>query len=388
MKVLLVTPSYFPIIGGSEVLTRGLSIKLNELGIKTDIMTFNMNDKWNPVWMEKTEKEGSVYVFRMPALTLFRGVPNPLYPLLRMNVLPKLSFIRKLGEYDIIHFISEADLSFPILSYFIKKPKVFQCCGLFPNGGIYRYYTFLHPNLGILFRKIFPHLACSFLFQSAAEPELLEGLGVPSNKTFMLPHSVDVDAFIPDETKKRENLLLFVGRIDRIKGLHLLMEALPYIDIPTSLAVIGPRMDEEYAREINLMAHAINEKGFHKVEFIGPMDQMDLISWYQKAAILVCPYIFETFSFVVLEALACGTPVVSTGMHILEKGSDGITLTSQNAEELAFAITKLLKDHETRKRLGKEGRNVVTELFSWNAIVKILVDFYESILHSQNTHRS
>ena len=122
MKVLFVTPSYFPIVGGSEVLTRILSTKLNEMGIHADIMTLNMDRKWSPVWKTKTAKDGQAKVFREPAINPFPGLPNPLFNLLRINVIPKLSFVRRLKDYDLIHFIGEADSFY--LFMFCQKAEI------------------------------------------------------------------------------------------------------------------------------------------------------------------------------------------------------------------------------------------------------------------------
>ena len=108
--MLLVTPSYFPIVGGSEVLTRVLSTNLNKVGVNADIMTFNMNKKWAPSWKEECVKEGVVKVFKEGAFNPFPGLQNPLFNLFRINVFPKLNFIQKLSYYDIIHFVGEADL--------------------------------------------------------------------------------------------------------------------------------------------------------------------------------------------------------------------------------------------------------------------------------------
>ena len=116
MRVLLVTPSYFPIVGGSEVLTQVLSTKLNALGIHADIMTFNMNKKWEPVWKEEILKDGMASVFREPAINPFPHLPNPLFSVFKTNIVPKPTFARRFNNYDIIHFVGEADLSFPVFS--------------------------------------------------------------------------------------------------------------------------------------------------------------------------------------------------------------------------------------------------------------------------------
>jgi glycosyltransferase involved in cell wall biosynthesis len=382
MRVLLVTPSYFPIIGGSEVLTRSLATKLNENGIKADIATFNMDKKWNPKWKEEILKEGPTQVFKIGAFNPFLGLPNPLSNLFRLNVFPKPSFAKRFQDYDLIHFIGEADLSFPILSLMIDRPKIMHCVGIFRRGGIYKYYNVDRPFMGIIFKKLLPKLAEIFVVSSIEEKELLLDMGLPENRIFVLPIGTDTEMFHPDKNMKTDNMLLFVGRIEQIKGLHVLMEALQYIDIPTYVAIIGPRWEETYAGQIEEMASVINKKGFHKVMLLGSMNQKELVKWYQKASVLVCPYIYETYSNVVREALACGTPVVSTGKHILQKGCDGVLVVPKNPKKIAEAIEELLKDKELHREYSRAGRELIEQYFSWDSIVRKLCTIYKAALNS------
>jgi len=342
-------------------------------------MTFNMDRKWDPLWREDTVKDGLVSVFKEPALNPLPGLPNPLFNLLRMNVIPKPNFTRRFKDYDIIHFVGEADLSFPLFSYFTKKPKLLQCVGIFRRGGIYRYYMSERVFLGRIFKRLFLNLADNFLISSSEEKTLLSEMGIPQHKILILPIGVDTDVFQNDETKRTNNLVLFVGRIDRIKGLHILLKALHYLKTPVRLAVVGPRWDEKYAKQIEAMSHAINASGTHKVLFLGELNQKELVPWYQKASLLSCPYLHEPFSNVIRESLACGTPVVSTGTHLYEHGSDGVVLAQKDPKSLAEAIESLLKDKEMRKKCGEEGRRVIERFFSWESIVNDLSEIYESM---------
>jgi glycosyltransferase involved in cell wall biosynthesis len=379
MRTLLVTPSYFPIVGGSEILTRILAAKLRSIGIETDIMTFNMSKKWEVRWKAETVKEGSIKLIKVPALNLF-GSANPLFNTLRMNVLPRPDFVKTLGDYHIIHFVGEADLGLPLLARFVKRPKLMQCVGIFRNGGIYNYYKYQRRSLGIIFRRYFPNLADIFVASSSEEKELLSELGVDEEKILILPLGVDVETFAPAEEKKIENLILFVGRVDRIKGLHVLIESLQHIRTPVQVAVIGPRWDEAYVKEMEKRSETVSREGRHKVMFLGAMSQQDLVPWYQKAAVLVCPYLYETYSNVVREAIACGTPVISTGSHISNTCSDGIILTARTPVRLAEAIENLLKNKNTRERCGKEGRRYAENSLSWNSIIKELEAIYKKML--------
>jgi len=343
-------------------------------------MTLNMNEKWKPIWKEKIERNGLARVFRVPAFNPLPNFPNPLSNLIGINVLPKPSTIRKFEDYDVIHFISEADLSFPLLSYFVKKPKIMHCCGIYKHGGVYKYYMFERPFLKNIFKRLFSNIADIYLVLSPEEKVLLSDLGVSADKILILPHAIDLEIFRPDETKRIDNLVLFVGRIDRIKGLHILVKALSYLEIPIQLGIIGPKWDEGYVKEIEQMSHSINQSGVHRVKLFGGMDTTDLALWYQKASVLVCPFLYETYSTVTLEALACGTPVVSTGTHIVEEGSDGILVTPRDPGKLANAIMELLEDKGMREKYGREGRKLVEQHFSWGSTVKQLVKVYEDLV--------
>jgi len=379
LRILLVTPSYFPITGGSEEVTRILGAELNKTGIHTDVMTFNMNRKWHPKWKRETTKDGKMDVFRIPACNPLPDMLNPLPNLLRINVLPSLTFLRNLQTYDIIHFVGEADLAFPILSSFVDRPKLLHCLGIFRFGGMYRYYTHNRPFLLRLFRRYFPYLADLYVISSHEEEELLTELGIPEDKILILPIGVETEIFHPSVGRKIHNMVLFVGRIDRIKGLHILLEALRYISTPIEVVIIGSRWDEAYAEETERMSKTINFGRKHTVRFLGPLNREDLVPWYQKASVLVCPYLFETHSNVVREALACGTPVISTGTHMGNSEPDGILLAKKDPEDLARTIEKMLQDKQLREEYGATGRRFIETHRSWKTIVKNLVEAYKDL---------
>ncbi|MEM3088771.1 MAG: glycosyltransferase family 4 protein, partial [Candidatus Bathyarchaeia archaeon] len=159
-----------------------------------------------------------------------------------------------------------------------------------------------------------------------------------------------------------------------------------YLKVPVQLAIIGPRLDEDYVKEIEQLISAINEKGIHKVQLLDAMSQHELVQWYQKAAVVACPYLYETYSLVALEALACGTPVVSTGDHIVEQRPDGILISSKDPQDLSRHIEKLITDKEMRETYGYNGRKIVERYFSWESVLEILVKKYEHVLNKQIAH--
>ena len=101
MKVLMLTPSYDPTIGGTETVVKNLAINLNKTGVKTDVMTFNMDKKWEPRWKWEIKEEHGFKVFRIPAFNLFGKIPNPMGFFFKVNVIPNPSFRKIIKAYDI-----------------------------------------------------------------------------------------------------------------------------------------------------------------------------------------------------------------------------------------------------------------------------------------------
>jgi glycosyltransferase involved in cell wall biosynthesis len=367
----MVTPSYHPIKGGAEAIVRNLSIKLNEIGAQTDVMTFNMNRKWNPSWQAKIEKIDGITVFKIPALNWF-PIEHSDRITLGINLIPG-RFRNYLKNYDIIHFHG-GDLTFPLFSYTVKKPKIFHLHGFSIN--FYKRY--------FLSRFILKHVADLYISISKLMLRQLIELGLPKNKVRYLPNGVDVKIFRPSR-EKEDNLVLFVGRITFTKGLHILLESLRYLEKPIHLVIIGPPdWDAEYFQEMLRRMQNVNKKGMHKVTYLGAQDQTNITEWYQRAAVFVLPSFDEAFPVVNLEALSCETPVVATNVggvsEVVRDGENGILVPPNDATRLAEAIQHLLDNKDIRINFGRDGRKWVVKHFSSEVIVRRLYGIYKEML--------
>jgi glycosyltransferase involved in cell wall biosynthesis len=371
MKVLMLTPSFFPIVGGTESVVQNLALKLNENGVKTDVMTFNMNEKWNPIWKEEV-RENDFRVTRVPAFNFFHKIAptyDPLDLFFKVNVIPKLTFAKRLKDYDILHFHDDVDLSFPVFSCFIRKPKVFHCHTLASSYRLYKTAFFA--------RELLKKAGHSYVCVSNFTKNLLTDLGVPNSKVFVSHNGVDTEEFRPAKEKKLDNLLLFVGRPEKRKGLHVLLNSLMYLEIPVRLKIVGPTSNDSYVKEALV---SIKKKGMHEVECLGKVSKENLIDLYQRASVFVCPSLWEDFGLVTLEALSCGTPVVASNVggikEVVKHNTNGILVPPNNPKDLAVALRKLLADKGLRETLGKNGRKIIEDNFSWDSIAKRLIEIY------------
>ena len=379
MKVLLVTPSYFPIVGGSETLTRTLSTKLNEVGIHTDIMAFNMERKWNPIYSEKIEKANNHKVFKIPALNPFPFLRiNPLHTPLRINILPKLGFNKRFQDYDIIHFLGEADLSMPILSRSVQKPKIMHCVGV---PGLETQFV-KHAIMKKFFIRIFRTLANVYLVFSPEEKAVLAKLGVPQNRVSILPHAVNTSIFRPDGNNRLNNLILFVGRIDPVKGLHVLLNSLQYLDSKTQVVIIGPVNDDRYFEKTESIRRKINANGFHNVTYLGSINQFELVKWYQKASVLVRADLVGASGAgcSTLEALACGTPVIGVQNHVIIDRVNGLIVPPNDPHKLAEALGLILTSKKIREEYGRSAARIIEENYSLKLVLARLIATYKKLL--------
>jgi glycosyltransferase involved in cell wall biosynthesis len=383
VKVLMVSPSYHPIIGGTESFVSQLAQKANEKGIAADVMTFNMDQKWAPVNCAEVKRENGFNVFRVPAYNSRRfSFHNHtlLSDLFNVHVVPRMGFSKIFRDYDVLHFHDLSDLSFPFFSSFVgkkEKPTLLHCHTLEETYGNYK--------RNFLSRTVLRRTADYYLGLSSDSRNMLINLGVSSERIMILPNGVDTAVFRPDLNKKIKNLVLFVARLYRSKGLHVLLVALRRVKTPVHLVVIGPvGGDPTYLVEIRQIINLINNEKIHKVTCLGTVSKEELVEWFQRASVFVCPSLSESFGIVNIEALACATPVIATRVggipDIIEEGVNGKLVPPNDALSLSIALNELLVDEKLRNRLSKKGREIAETKFSWDIVLNALEHFYSKLL--------
>jgi len=374
MKVLLITPSYDPIIGGTETVVKNLAISLNKIGVKADVMTFNMDKKWEPRWKWEIIKEDGFKVYRIPAFNPFTRIPNPMGFFFKLNVIPDPYFRKIIKDYDILHFHDNVDLTFPLFSWFVKKPKVFHCHTLQE--------TFNSYKKNVICKMVFRRSSEIYLAVSNNTAKLAKELG--ANEVKILPNGVDINKFTFNSQNREENLILFVGRFERRKGIQLLLNSLSFLKTPVNLVIIGPHLNDEYSEEVISQIKAENKKEKHTIDYLGSVNLDDLVKWLQKASIFVCPSLSESFGIVNVEAMSCGTPVIASNIEgirdIIESDKNGILVPSNDPIKLAEAIQHLLDNEYIRIKFGIEGRKKVEKEFSWDVIAIKLCKIFENSL--------
>ena len=203
----------------------------------------------------------------------------------------------------------------------------------------------------------------------------------------IIPNGVDLDHFSPDASPIDQFCdgkvnILFVGRLEKRKGLNYLVEAFEQVkqEIPNSrLIIVGPgtRLRRKYEKQVM-------RSGLKDVVFTGFVSYDELPRYYKTADVFCAPATGrESFGIILLEAMAVGKPIVASNIEgyasVVTHGVDGLLVPPEDKERLAQTLISLLTDQSLRQEMGAKGRVKALE-YSWEHIAQNVLDYYVMVL--------
>jgi D-inositol-3-phosphate glycosyltransferase len=210
----------------------------------------------------------------------------------------------------------------------------------------------------------------------------------------VIPGGVDLASFKPlprvaSRAKlgigSTQKILLFVGRIQRLKGLEVLLRAFARLgDLEAELLIVGGRPGTgPESREINRLQHLAARLGVaERTRFLGAVAHEELPAYYSAADVSVMPSSYESFGLVAVESLACGTPVVATRVgglrSIVHDGETGLLVPWRDAELFAERLRRVLTDDGLRARLAGRARQSVLQ-YGWDGIADEHLALYDEV---------
>ena len=257
-------------------------------------------------------------------------------------------------------------------------------------------------------RKVDRLVGCS----SYVAETIRQGFPEYGNVCRAIQNGVDIGHFRPKDAVARseengEKTILFVGRVSPEKGVHVLLDAFQLVleRYPqTWLQIAGPlgaaprefvvanshdpkvvELDRFYEGDyVAGLKDSLPPTVAARVSFTGLLHYLEMVEHYRGADILVCPSVWnEPFGLPVVEAMACGIPVVGTRsggiQEIVKNEETGLLVERGSVRELADAVLSLLGDASRRESMGKAGRARAIELFSWDRVARELDELYGSL---------
>jgi len=212
--------------------------------------------------------------------------------------------------------------------------------------------------------------------------EIMDKSNRPADNVHVIPRGVNsiYRRFLRSKVEEEDHLILFFGRIWEYKGLRYLIEAEPLITekVPTVEIVIAG-IGEDIRKYLEMMKH--REK-FVIYNYIIPNEMVAEL--FQKASVVVLPYIEASQSGIVPLAYAFKKPVVVTNVgsipEVVDNGKTGYIVPPRNPKKLAEAIVDLLKDKRKRREMGENAYKKTEEELSWNNIAVKTIEVYKKAL--------
>ena len=405
MKILQISKLYFPWIGGVETVVQQIAEGLdNKNDLKMEVLC--CLDKGE----RKTEEINKVKVWRASSLGIFWGMP--------------VSFdffwlFKKLKDkYDVIDFHHPFPLGDLVIFLFRSKTKLT-----------------VHYHSDIVRQKILEIFFKPLIFNTlkraekiiVSNPNLIKNspyLRKFKEKCVVIPFGIDLKKFekidfnniqkrergeaersVIEETKslrerergeserniveemkslreikeKYKDFVLFVGRLNYYKGVQYLVEAMKEID--ANLVIIGQGAEKSNL-ELKIKEFSLENKVF----FLPPQGEKELINFYQAAKIFVLPSIFksEAFGIVLIEAMACGKPIISTELGtgtswVNVDEETGFVVQPKDSGALVKAINKILENKNLEQKFSENAKKRAEQKFSLERMLEETEKVYKNL---------
>lgn len=240
-------------------------------------------------------------------------------------------------------------------------------------------------------------VACSDIITANSVTELQELVthyNADPARIVVVPPGVDHAYFSPGSRRGARDalglasgpLLLFVGRIQPLKGIDVAVRALNFLDMPEArLLVVGGSSGLDGDREVERTWKLIDSLGLtDRVTMVPPQPHHVLSTYYRAADLCLVPSRSESFGLVALEAAACGTPVVASDVGglrtLVDHGRTGLRVSGRDPRDYAAAARMILQDEMFAASLSVRAAEAATS-YTWSSMAQRLTSVYDTVRH-------
>ena len=234
--------------------------------------------------------------------------------------------------------------------------------------------------------RVAPRLDAVTTVSESSRRDIETHLGVPASGVEVVPVGIDPAVFTPPPAARpREagSIVVTTSADVPLKGLVHLLEAVAKLrtERPVRLTVVGA------ARPGGPAESALDRLGLRDaVRFTGPLPEADLVGLLQTATVAAIPSLYEGFSLPAVEAMACGTPLVTTDAGALPEvvGTEaGLRVRAGDVDELTAALRLVLESPSLQEQLGRAGRRRVLASYTWRSTAQRTADWYARVLQGE-----
>jgi len=397
LKVCIFTETYFPVVGGGETQARLLAEGLAASGFGVIVITRRSDPS-----LARVERYGDVTVYRLsPA-----GRQHLKKWGLLLSSLPALFRLR--GQYDLILVsgFRVIGMAAVLMSKLLRKKCLLKAdnngemSGEFFRGGLEKSgWSASAPWFKIVLKLRDPLLrgADGFIAISSQIAKEFSASGVrPASKIHRIPNSVDTTLFRPVSRQEKSELrqrlgippkdvlVIYTGRLVSYKGLPLLVqvwEQLHQVHPYAALILVGGGSADIYNCEAWLKDYVRSHGLEESVSFVGEVRNVH--EHLQSADIFVFPTEKEAFGISVIEAMACGLPVIATPVgglgDILVDGQNGLLVSPRDEQELLSALHALISDRKRAESLGSAALQTSRDRYRVEMVTESYIQLFNTL---------
>ncbi|MBW6510034.1 MAG: glycosyltransferase family 4 protein [Desulfuromonadales bacterium] len=367
MNILMLSNEFPPSIGGIQTHVDELSLALSRIGHQVDVVT-RLKDKKNAQY---EEREG-VNIHRIQLAT-----NHFVYD---WQISRKIRSLMNSKAVDIVHVHGMRPLA---ACKNLNLPVVFTN----HTSSFLKRVDFGPP----IQKKMLKLLRAASLVIAPSQILVDKTIKIGYRKAVhFVSNGVDVDKFSPGESSLRKNLglldtdfiILFSGRLHKVKGVDCLAEATKYMALPSlHLVVAGDGDEREHFKNI-----VIPNIGSTNLHMLGAIPNSEMPNIYRGSNVAVLPSMMEATSISGLEAMACGLPLVASRVgglpYIVDEGISGLLFKPGSSQELGAALRALYEDRAKMEIMGEKSRQRAVELFSWEIVALKTIDIYQNLIET------
>ena len=367
-KILFITSLFHPFCGGAERQALLVAQQLQKHGISVSVLTRQFPD------LQQKELVHGVQVYRsirtIPAGKLF-GISYFLFCFWFL--------FKKRHSYDIIQcYILNAFHCLPsvIMKYLFRKKVAIRISA---TGPLSDFLTLRQGLFGNFFLSLIRKADKIIVLCSQSQQEA-QAAGFNPHQIIHIPNGVDLSVFVPaTQPPALSQNILFVGRLDQMKGVDILLEAIAELKkrgLKTTCTIVG---DGPIKEGLQSLTRKLNIES--QVVFAGTCS--DIVRHLHTAAVFVLPSRSEGMPNVVLEAMACGVPVIAASVggipDIIQNGRNGLLIAPDDIKALSSALASLFTDPDLAARIGTQARMDAESLFSLDRITDAYLALYQTL---------
>ncbi len=366
MRIALVTEFYYPHLGGVTEHVHNLSLQLRKLGHEPLVVTSRMGKEYRDEPFVRRVGVSRVFYSNGSFCRVTTGwaLGRQIERLLKREAIDVVHLHGALAPYLGMAALPVARrLGIPVVATFHSW---------FPRAPFYR-----------IFKKAFQKDLDGIAAKIAVSEPVIAALSRYFRADWeIIPNGVNVGYFhpngrVPDDALRRGPRLLFLGRLDPRNGLDTILAAMPMIlarHPQTRLVVAG---DGPLRRYYERKAAPLGES----VRFLGHVYE-ERPAHYGSSDLYVCPTTRASFGITLLEAMACGTPMIVSDIigfrELVEGGNEAVLVPANQPDAWARAAVELIEDPRRREAMGAAGLSKA-ERFSWPRIARRVLDVYERV---------